>query len=297
VNKAIKPATEMTTDELVAFLQKANEAYRSGEPIIADDTYDQVYYKALQQREPNHPFLNAVEPEADVKSKKVRHETPMLSTDKAYTQEEITAYVNRVLKFAEKLKLPLDEIQFRITPKLDGMAARYNNDILATRGNGQLGNDITRNIARGLQTLGGDNTGNGEIVISKRYFEDNLSDQFSHPRNFVTGLIGADNLSPEAIEAMQDKVIRFVPYTQLNDELCNANTLSTQAEALCAKVENDCEYPVDGSVIDVMDEQIREAMGSTNHHHDRDGEYQKRLGSASLQQVQCESVPVVQLGL
>jgi len=269
VTQAIKPAADMTTEELVNFLQEANKAYRSGESIITDETYDQIYLKTLQQREPDHPFLNAVEPESDIStsSKKVRHATPMLSTDKAYTQEEITAYVNRVLKFAEKLKLPLDEIQFRITPKLDGMAARYSNDILATRGNGQLGNDISRNIARGLQTLGGENAGTGEIVISKRYFEDNLSDQFSHPRNFVTGLIGADTLSPEAVKAMQDKVVRFVPYTQLNNELCNANTLSNDAEALCAKVESDCEYPVDGSVIDVMDDQLREEMGSTNHHH------------------------------
>ena len=267
MNQAIKPAADMTTEELVDFLKEANAAYRRGEPLIADETYDQIYLKTLQERAPEHPFLKTVEPEADITSKKVRHETPMLSTDKAYTQEEMTAYVNRVLKFAEKLKIPLDTIQFRITPKLDGMAARFSNDILATRGNGQLGNDITRNIARGLQTLGGENTGNGEIVISQRYFEENLSDKFSHPRNFVTGLIGADTLSPEAVEAMQDKVVRFVPYTVLNDELCDANTLSTQAEALCAKVENDCEYPVDGSVIDVMDEQIREAMGSTNHHH------------------------------
>ncbi len=269
MSQAIKPAAEMTTEELVNFLQEANKAYRNGESIVDDATYDQVYLKALQKREPEHPFLNAVEPEADVvgTNKKVRHETPMLSTDKAYTQEEITAYVNRVLKIAEKLKLPLDTIEFRITPKLDGMAARYSNDILATRGNGQLGNDITRNIARGLQTLGGENAGTGEIVISKRYFDENLSDQFSHPRNFVTGLIGADNLSPEAVEAMQDKVVRFVPYTLLNQERCNANTLSTQAEELCAKVESECEYPVDGSVIDVMDDAIRAEMGSTNHHH------------------------------
>ena len=270
MTQAIKPATEMTTDELLIFLMKANEAYRNGQPIINDITYDQVYLKELQSREPNNPYLNSVEPEPDVNepsSKKVRHITPMLSTDKAYTQDEITAFVTRVVKFSEKLGIEETELKFRITPKLDGMAANFSENVLSTRGNGHLGNDITRNLQRGLVTVGGENTGVGEIVINNAYFSENLSDQFSHPRNFVTGLIGADTLSKEAIEAMQDKVIRFVPYSQLNQELCDTEKLRNNVEALCAKIEGDCEYPVDGSVIDVINPEIRESMGSTNHHH------------------------------
>ena len=268
MSQPIKPAAEMSTEELVNFLETANAAYRSGESIIDDATYDQVYLAELANREPEHPFLSAVEAEPDNGAvKKVRHINPMLSTDKAYTQEEITAFVTRVIKFADKLGLAENELQFRITPKLDGMAANYMDDILATRGNGQLGNDISRNLQRGLVAEGGANTGVGEIVISESYFYENLSDQFSHPRNFVTGLIGADNLSKEATEAMQDNVIRFVPYSQLNHELCDTTALNERVEALCAKIEADCEYPVDGSVIDVMNLDVREAMGSTNHHH------------------------------
>ena len=270
MNSVVKPAVELSTEELVKFLEEANAAYRSGKPIVDDSTYDQVYRAELTARDPDHPFLNTVEPEAEPESastKKVRHLQPMLSTDKAYTQDEITAFVTRVVKFAEKLGVEESALEFRITPKLDGMAANYSNDILATRGNGQLGNDITRNLKRGLVALGGTNTGVGEIVISETYFNDNLNDQFSHPRNFVTGLIGADNLSKEAVEAMQDKVIRFVPYSQLKNELCGTEALRNDVESMCAKIETECEYPVDGSVIDVMNLDVREAMGSTNHHH------------------------------
>ena len=271
MNQAIKPASKMSTEELVSFLEEANAAYRSGSSIIDDATYDQVYLAELQSREPDHRFLNSVEPEAEPvngsTTKKIRHLNPMLSTDKAYTQEEITAFVTRVVKFAEKLSIPESDLQFRITPKLDGMAANYADDILATRGNGQLGNDISRNLQRGLVTVGGVNTGVGEIVILETYFNENLNDQFSHPRNFVTGLIGADNLSKEAVEAMQDNVIRFVPYSQLNHELCDTEALRENVEMLCAKVEAECEYPVDGSVIDVLNLEVREVMGSTNHHH------------------------------
>jgi DNA ligase (NAD+) len=268
VSQAIKPAAELSTEELVNFLIEANAAYRSGQPLIDDATYDQVYRAELAKRDPDNEFLHSVEPELETTgSKKVRHINPMLSTDKAYTQEEIDAFVSRVIKFAEKIGVEESALKFRITPKLDGMAANYSDGILATRGNGQLGNDISRNLERGLVTIGGVDTGVGEIVISQAYFNENLNDQFSHPRNFVTGLIGADNLSKEATEAMQDKVIRFVPYSQLNHELCDTESLRLNVEILCAKIESECEYPVDGSVIDVMNPEIREAMGSTNHHH------------------------------
>ena len=262
-----KPVAELSTEELVEWLIYANNAYRNGEPVISDETYDQVYYAELVKRDPNHPFLHTVEPESDLGTRKIRHSVPMLSTDKAYTQADISTFVERVIRHAEAVDISAEDLRFRITPKLDGMAAKYEDDVLATRGNGLLGNDISRNLQRGLKTVGGKNTGVGEIVIEQRYFADNLSDQFSHPRNFVTGLIGADTLSDEAKEALQDGAIRFVPYQTLNAKECTAEQLLTEIETLCAAVEADCEYPVDGSVIDVLNEAVRDELGSTNHHH------------------------------
>ncbi|MCK5895354.1 MAG: hypothetical protein KAG20_01040, partial [Cocleimonas sp.] len=262
-----KPIAELTTKQLVKWLRYANDAYRNGKPVIDDDTYDHVYYAELIKREPDHPFLQSVEPEVATSSIKIRHKTPMLSTDKAYTQEEIVTFVERMIRHAEALDIDEKALRFRITPKLDGMAARYENDILATRGNGLLGNDISRNLSRGLIALGGKNTGNGEIVIDAAYFVDNLSDQFSHPRNFVAGLIGADTLSEQAKEALQDGVIRFVPYQTLVPIECDTTQLLTEIEALCEHIELACEYPVDGSVIDLLNQAVCEELGSTNHHH------------------------------
>ena len=262
-----KPVSDLSTKQLIEWLIYANDAYRKGQPIIDDDTYDQVYYAELIKREPEHPFLETIEPESDLGSTKIRHKTPMLSTDKAYSQEEIITFVERVIRHAQAVEIEAHDLHFCITPKLDGMAARYENDILSTRGNGLLGNDISRNLKRGLVTLGGENTGNGEIVIEQRYFIDNLSDQFSHPRNFVTGLIGADTLSEQAKEALQDGAVRFVPYQTLNAKECDCEQLSTEVEALCLQIEAECEYPVDGSVIDLINETVRNELGSTNHHH------------------------------
>lgn len=266
IKPIIKPVGEMSTEELFEFLKAANDAYRKGEPLIEDDTYDQVYYAELQKRAPDHSFLKSVEPEVE-KGKKVRHSAAMLSTDKAYTQEETNAFIKRVVKAADEMGVNKASIRFRITPKLDGMAARYLDGVMATRGNGLVGNDITRNLKRGLKAIGGENSGVGEIVIVESYFNENLSDKFSHPRNFVTGLIGADTLSDEAVEAFQDKVIQFVPYTQLEAVTCDCDELSERVEALCRKVEEECIYPVDGSVIDVVNIELREVMGATNHHN------------------------------
>jgi DNA ligase (NAD+) len=263
----IKPVSEMSTEQLVEFLGQLNAAYRSGKPLVEDDTYDHVYLAELQKREPEHAFLVNVEPEQDSGTNKVRHKQPMLSTEKAYTQEDISAFVKRVVKSATGLGIAENEIVFRITPKLDGMAGKYEDDILATRGNGLTGNDITHNLKRGVVAVGGANSGVGEIVISNSYFDDNLSDHFSHPRNFVTGAIGSDTLNDLAKEALQDGAIRFVAYSTLECINCTTEELSTDVEALCDKVESACIYPLDGSVIDVMNIEIQEDLGATSHHN------------------------------
>lgn len=94
--ETIKPVDELTTPKLVAFLKTANQAYRSGAPIIDDDTYDHVYLSELRSRDPLHAFLNQVESEDDFGTGKIKHEQPMLSTEKAYTAEDMAAFVKRV---------------------------------------------------------------------------------------------------------------------------------------------------------------------------------------------------------
>lgn len=56
-------STTLSTDELVDVLIKANSAYRAGKPLISDLEYDHTYIAELKKRDPNHSFLNSVEPE------------------------------------------------------------------------------------------------------------------------------------------------------------------------------------------------------------------------------------------
>ena len=132
------------TPKLVSFLEQASAAYREGSPIIDDDTYDHVYLAELQQREPEHPFLNKIEIEPDFGAGRLKHSEPMLSIEKSYSVQETQKWVNRVLKEASKETINEDDIRVIATAKLDGLAAVFREDgLLATRGDGNYGNDIT----------------------------------------------------------------------------------------------------------------------------------------------------------
>ena len=90
----------LNTSELVEFLEVANALYRSGDRIISDADYDFIFLEELKRREPDHPFLQAVEPEAAFAGKTVELPVRMLSTDKTYDNAGINNWINRINKAA-----------------------------------------------------------------------------------------------------------------------------------------------------------------------------------------------------
>ena len=263
----IQPVDSLSTPELVAFLETANSAYRGGRPIIDDATYDHVYLAELSLRDPNHSYLNKVEPESSFGSSKIKHEKPMLSTEKAYAAKDISSFIKRVEAAAQTLNIDPSSLTYRITPKLDGMAGRYSADKLVTRGNGEVGNDISHIFTHGVKAIGGKNTGLGEIVLLQSYWEKGLNQTFSHPRNVVVGLVGADKINDDAALAIEKGAVRFVPYSSLPFINATADELLVNFNALCDELETGCEYPTDGSVIEVTNESVKEALGHTSHHY------------------------------
>src|SRR5207244_3394270 len=76
----------------------------------------------------------------------VEHSTPMLSLANAYTREELLEFDARVRRGLEVEKVP-----YVVELKVDGVAivVRYREGRLvlgATRGDGRVGDDITRNL-------------------------------------------------------------------------------------------------------------------------------------------------------
>jgi DNA ligase (NAD+) len=250
--------------ELVRELTRYNEAYRRGEPLISDDAYD-VLVERLRSLAPDHPFLHNVEPEHFEGRYQIRHPVPMLSMEKAYTAEELRRFIDRVRKAAGEVGV--ENPVFRVRPKLDGLAGMDYGTSFATRGNGDTGYEVSRVFDKGMVPVGGRGQGPGEMVIVQSYFEDHLSDVFVHPRNLVVGIVASDSINEFAKEALQDGVVRFVPYSTLPSWTGSGEELLENMAGIRDSLTQEVDYPVDGMVVEVVDEPVRGHMGATAHHY------------------------------
>jgi DNA ligase (NAD+) len=272
--------------ELLAALQMANALYRHGEPVVSDADYDFVWLAELRARQPEHEFLQAVEAEAVV-GKTVALPAVMLSTDKAYSHEEVERWAARIAKAADDLSIDFDRLLFRVTPKLDGYAAYDDGTTLYTRGDGRRGTDITRAFERGLQVAaqGPRGLGPGEIVVSRSYFNQHLSQVFDNPRNFQASVIKEKDLQDEAQQAINDGAAVFYPFALLPDWQGSWAELNGDFERIIKDIWHKTDYDVDGVILEIGDERLKQYLGATRHHHRWQLAYKENLATAEVRVV------------
>jgi DNA ligase (NAD+) len=141
---------------LVPELNHHNHLYHvSAAPEIDDRSYD-LLYRELELIESRFPALiredsptRRVGAQAVTELQPFPHRVPMLSLGNAFSDEELTEFESRVRRVLGD-EAPTD-IAYCVEPKLDGIAAElvYENGELVgagTRGNGQVGEDITHNV-------------------------------------------------------------------------------------------------------------------------------------------------------
>ncbi len=268
--KALPDPKSVTTIKLVKFLKKANAAYRDGSPLIDDETYDHVYYSELQRRDPEHPFLHEVEGEK-LDAERIKHSSPMLSTEKSYSIEETRKWVNRIHKEAAKQGVDQSRIGVKVTAKLDGLAAMLRKDKkLVTRGDGAYGNDISRAFRRGVVDLGNGKPGVGELVMEQKYFDKHLDALYSHPRSVCVGVVNTDKdsgINPHFIPALKAGVIRFVPYFTLHQWKGSTDELLEKHDDIQEEIRSSSEYPIDGVVAEITHGKLKKSLGYTSHHY------------------------------
>jgi DNA ligase (NAD+) len=203
---------QTTYDALIAQIRAADRAYyQDDEPDLSDAQYDKIRME-LRAMESLYPeLIRADSPTQTVGAKpsgrfgKITHRVPMLSLDNAFTDEDVQDWTDRARRF---LGLPETEpMAFTAEPKIDGLSAavRYENGVLiegATRGDGAVGEDITRNL-RTLEdvpkTLSGSGWPDilevrGEVYIEHAAF-DAMNDaqeakgdkRYMNPRNAAAG--------------------------------------------------------------------------------------------------------------
>ncbi len=129
--------------------------YTQAEPEISDFDYDRLQHE-LKQLEAAHPELitpdspsQRVGEEIVGELQQVKHRVPMLSIDNTYSLEELGNFFTRVQKTLSSEGQ--EQIEWVLELKIDGVAAAivYEHGLLVrgvTRGNGQVGDDITHNI-------------------------------------------------------------------------------------------------------------------------------------------------------
>lgn len=249
------------------FLIAANAMYRAGVPYLTDAQYDSVQ-KIFAELYPNHEFVNQVEPEV-VDGKTIPLPVRMLSTDKAYSKDDIIKWLDRIEKAAQELEIEKSDIIIRVTPKLDGYAAYDDGHVFYTRGDGVKGRDISLAFERGLQVGGRGlrGLGQGEIVISKSYFEEKLSAYFDNSRNMQASIIAEKNMDERVQQAINDGAAIFFPFSELKSWEGNIAALLTDFETITQDIWQSSDYDVDGVVIETTHTQIKEYMGFTKHHY------------------------------
>lgn len=143
-------------DALIAQIRAADLAYYQDDtPDLTDAQYDAIRMELRAMEDIYPELLRTDSPTQTVGAKpsgrfgKITHRVPMLSLDNAFSDEDVHEWTARARRF-----LGLDDAEvmaFTAEPKIDGLSAavRYENGVLiegATRGDGAVGEDVTRNL-------------------------------------------------------------------------------------------------------------------------------------------------------
>ena len=180
-------------------------------PEITDQEYDALvrrnaeleaaFPQLVREDSPSRKVGHAI---ASSPLSKVKHEVRMMSLDNAFSAEQVEEWVARVRRF---LSLADDApLAFTAEDKIDGLscALRYEKGVLvraATRGDGQVGEDVTPNVAfipDIPQSIAGEVPDvfevRGEVYMAKADFlalnaaqEEAGGKLFANPRNAAAG--------------------------------------------------------------------------------------------------------------
>jgi len=155
------PSEAAAANELMRLARQIayhNRRYHAEDaPEITDAEYDALVRRNAELEAAFPHLIRADSPSRAVGHEvsasplgKVTHEVRMMSLDNAFTNEEVEDFVARVRRF---LALPADApVTMTAEDKIDGLSCslRYEHGKLlraATRGDGQVGEDVTANVA------------------------------------------------------------------------------------------------------------------------------------------------------
>lgn len=247
----------LTIEKLVALLKEAQQEYwDKGTSFLSDTEWD-TFVERLRKEDPTNPILDEIGGAIG----DVKHKEPMLSLQKVYKVDELCKWIKDKARTEDEL--------FIIQPKYDGISGCYENGRMSTRGNGHVGEDITRH-KRGMTFMESPTEKIlGELLIPFEAFE-KLKDQdgvsYKTPRNMVAGLLNhKDPLTDYAKTG-----ILFIPhnYAKFSKLFLAKEVNEAYMTVLIDWIKSQVGslIPLDGVVIKIADKEYADSLGSTAHH-------------------------------
>ena len=279
--------------ELVRILNKACDAYyNTDKELMSNYEYDKLYDQLVElEKETNFIMSNSPTQRAGYvvqdNLKKSVHKYPMLSLDKTKKVEDLISFIGNKKAL---LMFKMDGLTCAVTYDTEG-----NLILCETRGNGEVGSDITENsktfvnIPKKINHKGGLVVFGEAIIDYPTFYSVNEklpeSSKYKNPRNLVAG----------SVQVLDSKVcaergVRFVAWRLVNgydensfmDRLGYLQSLGFEIvqyvnfEYEKDKLESQLEYgremanklglPIDGMVVSFDDVQYGESLGATSHH-------------------------------
>jgi len=276
----------------------AKKYYDDDKPEISDFEYDMLMneLKNLEKQFPEHISKESLTQKVGGTVKegfeKVQHEVPLQSLQDVFSFEEVE-------DFDIKMKKEFKEITYVVETKIDGLSVslEYKDGKFvrgATRGNGQIGEDVTENL-RTIKNIPDilkepiDIIVRGEVFIGKEDFE-KLNDALDEEDKFAN----ARNLAAGSLRQLDSKIAAKRPLDIFifNVQKCDSKKFSSHYESLkylkeigfninpviiqcndinsvkkaIEKIGNDREnlnFGIDGAVVKVDEIDLREKIGTT----------------------------------
>jgi DNA ligase (NAD+) len=225
---------------------------------ISDPAYDQLIQQ-LYDIDPTNEYFNIVKGPIIANNNKINHLEPMLSLDKIYSYDDLEKWIKKISRSKDE--------KFHISPKYDGIAAKqYNANLLTTRGNGMVG----ENISNKLQYINYISVSNfpilGEILLSynnfdiiKNKYTKKDGSKYKTIRNFTAGFFNTDEI------INKDIIFDFVSYDH-HHYIIDTTNFIINFKSIVEQVTADFSYPIDGIVIKLNDNEYFKSLGSTTHH-------------------------------
>lgn len=201
----------LTSTQLVNILKKASKAYYESEEIMNDDTYDTLY-QILQKKDPENKFLKQIDTPTN-NNDSVQLPFPMGSLDKIYPED-----TDVLTKWKQTYKGP-----YVISDKMDGISMQlYKKNgsyHLYTRGHcGFYGKDKTQfmsaflnqNNKINLDMIPDGTSIRGEIIMSKKNYNEHIPEPKKNPRTVVSGIVNSKKINEYA------KYCDFITYNILH---------------------------------------------------------------------------------